>query len=240
MSEQIDIYTSIHKGQRARFLDIMMRAGTLANDDTESLNSLHRELTKFKEHMFLHASLEEKFIHPMLSERVPGGARKLEDDHRMMHQQFDDIAAQLDVIRARSTESEMRSNVILEFYRAWNRFISFYFTHTNEEEENVQPMLWKVCTAKELDEAHKAMITSQNPEELEYDLQIMLQAVNTHERPEIFYAARVSMPPQVYQGLLAAAERILSSKDWADSEDGNRECLIITHIFLINYKEISK
>ena len=107
MSEQIDIYTSIHKGQRTKFLDIMMKAGTLANDDTESLNSLHHELTTFKEHMFLHASMEEIFIHPMLSERVPGGSRKLEDDHRTMHQQFIDILAQLDTIRTRLTESDM-------------------------------------------------------------------------------------------------------------------------------------
>jgi hypothetical protein len=175
VSDQIDIYTSIHKGQRTRFFGIMMKAGTMAHDDKDSLNRLYRELTAFKEHLFLHASLEEKFIHPLLSERVPGGARKLEEDHRTMHLQFDDIVAQLDGIRARSTESEIRGNLVLEFYRAWNRFISFYFMHTNEEEENVQPMLWKVCKAKELDEAHKAMITSQNPEELKYDLQICFQ-----------------------------------------------------------------
>ncbi|HVP16712.1 MAG TPA: hemerythrin domain-containing protein [candidate division Zixibacteria bacterium] len=215
MGDQLDVYTGVHKGQRTRFFDIMMKAGTMDYEDEDSLDRLYYELTALREHVFLHASLEEKFIHPLLSERVPGGARKLEEDHRMMHQQFDDIVAQLDWIRARSTESEMRGRLVLEFYRGWNRFISFYFMHINEEEENVQPMLWKICTAKELDEAHKAMIASQSPEELKYDLQIMLPAMNLHERPEIFYAARVSMPPQVFQGLLKVAEQLLSSKDWA-------------------------
>ena len=215
MSDQIDIYTSIHKGQRTRFFEIMIKAGTLDYDDKDSLDRLYHDLTAFKEHMFLHASLEEKYIHPLLSERLPGGARKLEEDHRTMHQQFADIVEQIDGIRARSTDYEMFGNLVLEFYRAWNRFISFYFMHTNEEEENIQPMLWKICRAKELDEAHKAMIMSQNPEELKYDLQIMLPAVNRYERPEIFYAARVSMPTQVFQGLLQIAEKVLSSKDWA-------------------------
>jgi hypothetical protein len=215
VGDQLDLYTGVHKGQRTRFFDIMMKAGTIDYEDKDSLDRLYNELTALKEHVFLHASLEEKFIHPLLSERVPGGARKLEEDHRTMHQQFDDIVAQLDGIRARSTESDMRGRLVLEFYRAWNRFISFYFMHINEEEENIQPMLWKICTAKELDEAHKTMISSQNPEELKYDLQIMLTAVNMHERPEIFYAARVSMPPQVFQGLLKVAEQLLSSKDWA-------------------------
>ena len=215
MGDQIDVYAGVHKGQRVRFFDIMMKAGTMDYDDEDSLDMLYHELTALKEHVFLHASLEERFIHPLLSESVPGGARKLEEDHRTMHQQFDDIIEQLDGVRTRSTESELRGKLVLEFYRAWNRFISFYFMHINEEEENAQPMLWKICTAKELDDAHKAMIFSQNFEELKYDLQIMLPAMNVHERPEIFYAARVSMSPQVYQSLLKFAEQLLNPKDWA-------------------------
>lgn len=214
MADQIDVYTHIHKGQRGKFSEIMMKAGTIDYEDKGSIDSLHHDLISFKEHVFLHASLEEKFIHPLLSERVPGGARKLEEDHRTMHQKFDDIVVHLDRTRASSIESEMRGRLVLEFYRALNRFTSFYFIHINEEEENAQPMLWKICTAKELDEAHKAMIASQNPEELKYDLQIMLKAVNIHERPEIFYAARFGTPSQVYQGLLKVAEQVLSSNEW--------------------------
>ena len=215
MEDQIDVYAGVHKGQRVRFFDIMIKAGTMDYDDKDSLDMLYHELAALKEHVFLHASLEEKFIHPLLSERVPGGARKLEEDHRTMHQQFDDIVAQFDGIRTRSTESELRGKLVLEFYRAWNRFISFYFMHINEEEENAQPMLWKICTARELDDAHKAMISSQNREELKYDLQIMLPAMNMHEQPEMFYAARVSMSPQDYQSLLKFAEQLLNPKDWA-------------------------
>ena len=215
VGNQVDLYTGVHKGQRGKFFGIMMKAGTMDYDDKDSLGMLYHELTAFKEHMYLHASLEEKFIHPLLSERVPGGARKLEEDHRTMHQQFDDIVAQLDGMRARQTEPDMRRELGLEFYRAWNRFISFYFTHINEEEENVQPMLWKICTDKELAETFKAILASQNPEELKYDLQIMLPAMNMHERAEIINAGRASMPPQTFQGLLKLAEQILGSEDWA-------------------------
>jgi len=147
---QLDLYVGIHKGQRGRIFAIAMKAGTIDCTDQNSLDRLYDELTAFREHMRLHASLEEKFIHPLLSERVPGGARKLEKDHRVMHQKLDDIVAQFEGVRARSAESEMRRELVLEFYRAWNRFISFYFMHINEEEENVQPTLWKICADKEL------------------------------------------------------------------------------------------
>jgi hemerythrin-like domain-containing protein len=215
VGNRVDLYAGVHKGQRARFFRIMMKAGTLDYDDRDSLDRLYDELTAFREHMRLHASLEERFIHPLLSERVPGGARKLEEDHRTMHQQFDDIVAQFEGIRSRASESEMRRELVLEFYRAWNRFISFYFMHINEEEENVQPTLWKICTDKELAEIFKSILASQNPEELKYDLQIMLPAMNTYERAEMINAGRASTPPQAFQGLLKLAEQALSPDDWA-------------------------
>jgi hemerythrin-like domain-containing protein len=196
---QLDLYVGIHKGQRSRIFDIAMKAGTIDYTDQDALDRFCSELTAFREHMCLHASLEEKLIHPLLSERVPGGARKLEKDHRVMHQQLDDIVAQFEGVRARSAESEMHRELVLEFYRAWNRFISFYFIHINEEEENVQPTLWKICTDKELAETFKAILASQNPEELKYDLQIMLPAMNMYERAEIINAGRANTPPQVFK-----------------------------------------
>lgn len=70
---------------------------------------------------------------------MPNGARKLEDDHQEMHRQFYDLIANYDSIRSKNMDFEKRSELSLELYRAWNRFISFYLTHINEEEEYVQP-----------------------------------------------------------------------------------------------------
>jgi hemerythrin-like domain-containing protein len=214
VSSQIDLYTGIHKGQRGKFFGIMVKAGTIDYDNKESLDKLYLELTAFREHMRLHASLEEKFIHPFLSQRVPGGARKLEEDHRRMHQQIDDIVEQLEGIRTKLTESEVRRELVLEFYRSWNRFISFYFWHINKEEENAQPMLWKICTGKELAETFKTILANQHPDELKYDLQIMLPMMNIHERADLINSGRQSIPPQAFQGLLKRIEQILGPEEW--------------------------
>jgi len=214
VSTQLDLYAGIHKGQRSRFFDIMMKAGTMDYNDKDSLDKLYSELTTFREHMRLHASLEEKFIHPFLSKRVPGGARKIEEDHRRMREQFDDIVEQFEEIRTKAAESDMRRELVLEFYRAWNRFISFYFYHINEEEESVQPTLWKICTGNELAQTFKTILTSQSPDELKYDLQIMLPAMNTYERIDLINAGRQSIPPLAFQGLLKLIEQILGPEDW--------------------------
>ena len=210
------MYTDIHKGQRGRFFKISAQAGTIDYADQKSLDMFHDELTSFKEHMRLHAALEEKYVHPLLSERVPGGAKKLEEDHRNINQQFDDLVTHFNAIRSKPADFETRRELALEFYRAWNRFVSFYFMHINEEEESVQPTLWKLCTNEELANTFRTILASQKPNELKYNLEIMLPAMNLDERAKTINAARASAPPEMFQAVLKVAEQVLSPDEWAD------------------------
>ncbi len=75
MQNQVNLYTDPHKGQRLRFSMISKAAGSLNLQDENAMTELENELLAFREHMFLHEGHEEKFIHPLLSERVPGGAK---------------------------------------------------------------------------------------------------------------------------------------------------------------------
>ena len=214
MNDQIDLYANIHKGQRSRFFRIAMQAGTIDYADQNSLDRLYGELNSFIEHMRLHAAAEEKYIHPMLSERVPGGARKLEEDHRIINQRFDDLVTHFDGIRAQSADLRKRKELTLEFYRAWNRFLSFYFLHINKEEEQVTPILWKLCTNEELVTTFKMIMASQKPDELRENFEMMLPAINLYERVEMIRAGQASMPPEAFQGFLKLSERALSPEDW--------------------------
>lgn len=200
MDNQIDLYFSVHKGQRNRFFIISVKAGTIDWADQNTIDRLQEELESFREHMRLHAALEEKFIHPLLSERVPGGSRKLYEDHRMMHQQFDDLLAHFKRVKAKSTDFEKRQELALESYRAWNRFIAFYFTHIDYEEEDVQPSLWKLCTSKELVETFKLILANQTPKELMGNLEMMLPAMSLNERVSLLNEGRVNMPPAGISG----------------------------------------
>ena len=214
MSSQIDLYRDIHKGQRRRFFNIATQAGILDYTDPKALDTLYDELYSFREHMRLHAHVEEKFIHTVLSQRVPGGARQLEEDHRVVREKFDDLITQFDGIRAKPVDFEKRGELALEFYRAWSRFIAFYFMHINREEEQIMPVLWKLCTVEELAETHKLMITNQKMEELVEDFEMILPNANLQERVEILGTVQVLASPEEYQQYLKIAERILEPNDW--------------------------
>jgi hypothetical protein len=214
MDNQIDLYTGIHKGQRVRLFTISKDAGTIDCADQNAMHRLQEELESFREHMRLHAALEEKFIHPLLSERVPGGSRKLEEDHRIMHQQLDDLVAHFKGVKAKSPDFEKQQELALEFYRAWNRFTAFYFMHIDYEEEHVQPSLWKLCTSKELEETFRLILADQTPKELMGNLELILPAISLSERISLLNEGRANMPPEAFQAALKLAEHVLNTADW--------------------------
>ncbi len=214
MQPEIDLYIDAHKGQRLKFSMISKAAGTLEINSQEALTSLENEIISFREHMYLHASHEEKFIHPLLSEKVPGGANKLNEDHRIMHQQFDAIVACFEEIRKKPTDFEKLQDIAQEFYLAWNRFSSFYLSHIDYEEEQAMPTLRKLCTYDELMEARGKILGGQDPKSMMYSLEMMLPALSPNERFLVLSQGLKNVPAEAFQGGIRIAEHVLSPEDW--------------------------
>jgi 3-methyladenine DNA glycosylase AlkD len=214
LQSQIDFYTGAHKGQRSEFSKISNAAGKLNTNDQNAISALEKELIAFRENMYFHARLEEKFVHPLLSARIPGGADKLNEDHKIMHKQLDELAACFGEIKKKPADFEKTEELSLEFYRAWARFTAFYFNHIDYEEENVMPSLWKLCTNNELFETFKKVLADQTPKELMDNLTLMLPAMNPKERAIILTAGQATMPPEAFQDVLKIAENVLTSEDF--------------------------
>ncbi len=214
LQPEIDLYIDAHKGQRLRFSMISKAAGTLDIKNQEALTSLENEIISFREHMFLHASHEEKFVHPLLSEKVPGGADKLNEDHRTMHQQFDEIVECFEEMKKKPTDFEKLQDLAQEFYLAWNRFASFYLSHIDYEEEHAMPTLRKLCTYDELSEARGKILGGQDPKSMMYSLEMILPALSPIERFLVLSQGLKNVPPEASQGALKIAEHVLSPEDW--------------------------
>lgn len=131
-----------------------------------------------------------------------------------MHQKFDDLIANFEAAMSRSIDFEKLSDLALEFYLGWNRFITFYFAHIDFEEESVQPTLWKLCTNEELGNQFKLILANQTQEELMENLGMMFPAMNLNERMQILSMGRASMPPEAFQAVLKIVEHSLNPEDW--------------------------
>ena len=135
MQNKVDLYSGVQKGQRVRFSTMSKAAGTLNIKDQNAPTAPENEIISFREHMFHHANHEEKFIHPLLSERIPGGANKLNEDYQITHRQFDELLACFEELKKTPMDFEKREDLSQEFYLAWNRFMAFYLGHIDHEEE---------------------------------------------------------------------------------------------------------
>ncbi len=150
--------------------------------DQASLDAFHGELKSMVAGIRLHHhNMEEKFIHPLLSARVPGGAERLDRQHRHIDHLLDNLLIHFEAMRTTAADFEKRRELGMEFYLAFNRFISFFLIHIDQEEEQIQPALWNLCTVEELETAWRAIIAGQTPEEAAENLGMILSSANLDE-----------------------------------------------------------
>lgn len=217
MVRQTDLYTSIHKAHRYALYTMAIQAGKTDYSEESSVDKLNELLIAFREQLRIHIEAEETFIHPLLSKRVPGGARELEEDHRVHLQRFEDLVKHLEELRALPVDFERLGEVGLEYYRALNRFISGYLVHINKEEEEIQPALWRLATEDELTGVLGGYLSGMRditPEEAGHLLKMMVPAYDPEELSIVFERAEAA-PPEAKRMLYALTESMLSAEELA-------------------------
>jgi hypothetical protein len=214
VSQKVHLYTGPHKGQRSSLYKLTIAAGKINNYDEAKLNEFHNELTALRDEFRLHAELEEKFIHPLIRERLPGMAWRKEEEHKIQHRDFDNLVSMSELMVSKSKNLEKRNEMGLELYRALNRFIALYLTHINEEEEFIQTGLWETCSQMELGGAMRDIILYQKPEELRNHLEMMLSSMNQDEITGLIAAGSKIVQPDALKKIYEIGERVVEPEDW--------------------------
>lgn len=215
MEQQPDVYTLIHKGYRGRLFKMSMTAGTLDYTDQTALDAFDDEVKAMDAYIRLHAWHEERFIHPLLSARMPGGADKLNAEHRAIEHMLDGLSSHYESMKAQDVPVERHQALGLEYYRALNRFIAYFMMHIDDEEEHAQPTLWSLCTYDELLAAWGEIIASLTPEQATESLEMLIPAANQEELVNLFAAIREGAPPELFENATTIAAQLLSKQDWA-------------------------
>ena len=215
-----EIYTHIHKGWRNRLFQMSKKAGRQDYTDQASLDSFYSELQSVVAGIRLHHhSMEERFIHPLLSARVPGGVERLDRQHRHVDHLLDNLLLHFNAMRSQAAAFEKRREIGLEFYLAFNRFISFFLIHIDQEEEQIQPALWNLCTSEELETAWRAILSNQTPQEAIENLGMILSSVDVDEMGNLLAFAKASLPTEQFKLGSEYAQSVLDADDWSTLRD---------------------
>ena len=140
---RLDVYTAVHKMQRARLFELTVAAGKVDPVDTLTTARLVGAVSALTDELTSHAEHEDRFIHPVLRATAPTLARSLDAAHIELDGRLDDLRRTARAQEAGGGESNA-------LYRALASFTATYLEHLAFEEGQALPMLWEHCSDQEL------------------------------------------------------------------------------------------
>ena len=212
---QLMIYSPIHKGIRNRLFRLSVEAGKLDITDRQKVGNFKADFSALVHNIIRHHELEDQFIHPLLADKVPGGAEKLEEEHRVAAHMMDNLVKYLDEIIAQSSDYSNIQELSLEFYLAYNRFITYFMEHINTEEQHIQRALWHLCKPEEIVAAVGKLQANQEPELAMENIEMIITSVSLNELTGILLQSKPNVPPEAFKKVLKIAERHLNAKEYA-------------------------
>lgn len=182
---RLDVYTAVHKMQRARLFDLTVEAGKTDAVATVATARLAAAVDALAVELVAHGEHEDRFIHPLLRQKAPAlvetlGAAHLELDARL---------GQLRQLSSTYSTSPGDPNAL---YRALAAFTATYLDHLALEEAEALPALWEGCTDEELMSILVSFKGSRSDAE---NLTSLLAQLATLNPPEISQMVSVGLGP---------------------------------------------
>ena len=197
--ERFDLLHFIHKALRHAMLTFNIESGRTDFADPEAVSVLVASWSELREHLGHHATHEDEIMFPLLSDRAPGEPRDpygwegevdaLSEDHVKIQQ----LEAEMDKLLARIEEApEPATRRLLgrEFHRSIHRYTAMALLHFDDEERHFMPRVWALYDDEELVTTFERVMATVGPEERQYAMVHMTQALNPVELDEL----RAQMP----------------------------------------------
>jgi hypothetical protein len=140
---RIDVYTAVHKMQRARLFELTVATGKADSADAPTIAKLGNSVYALTDELTRHAEHEERFIHPVLRSKAPHLAVALDAAHVQLDRQ-------LEVLRQTASRQAVGGEDPNALYRALASFTAIYLGHLAVEENEALPALWERCSDDEL------------------------------------------------------------------------------------------
>jgi len=219
MQEQIDLYSSVHKGLRNAMQATLLQLGRLdatdAHDVAETL-ALLRDVTAW---LAKHLEIEESFVHTAIDAKRPGAVTQIRHDHEAHQRDFALLLADADALEHTSASAVAERRALgHQLYLSFSRFVGDNFVHMALEETAVNALLWELFTSDELQAIFGRIIGSETPEQLMRGVRWVLPALDPEQRAKLLLRARTNIPAPVFEQLLASMRMTLPRRDYTKLE----------------------
>jgi hypothetical protein len=178
--ERFDLLQFIHKALRHAMFSTNLESGRLDYADVDATKTADEAWVLLCENLGHHAHHEDEIIFPLLQARAPGEVDKLTQDHEVIHKLEAEMTGLLNRLGA---EADVGTRRLLgrEFHRSMQHYTAVCLAHFDDEERHLMPRLWALYDDEALQMAFGQIMAAVGPDEREYTMAHMTQALDPVE-----------------------------------------------------------
>jgi hypothetical protein len=209
---RVDVYRTVHKGIRATLFETAAAVGRTEFSDAQEAAAVATAVRRMLGFLDEHAEHEDAVLLPELARISPELFAEIEADHA----RTDGLQRELEGFVGRLEGANEAERVALgaRLHDRVPKLVAEHLRHMGREETEVNRALWANLTDAELDALHQRVVGAIPPARMAEWLELFLPAVTRSERAALIGGLRASVPPPVFDALVAPARAALGPARW--------------------------
>ncbi len=207
-------YDIPHKGLRNALSQFSFLAGNTSYMDplqVEKLNKVGNDLFTFLKQ---HANDENTVGLPEFEKKEPAVGEHIRKEHHNIEEMQQKIEDLMHEIHNESQKNEDITALAGKLYDSYHSFHSKYLAHMVDEEQNVQPLLWKHFTDDELLVFSKRIMGGMKPEILLMVFRYAAPAQSHPERVMALKGMKIGASPAIFEKMMENIKGVLPEEDY--------------------------
>lgn len=206
---RVNIYGFPHKGLRNALGQLSVKVGSLnpsIENEVSNTVALGNEISTL---LKLHLNAEEQFVHPPIEAKLPGSMQHNHEDHNRMEVLEDEMVEAINKL-----EEEANPGTITNAYNAVNIFIKEYFRHMEEEETDINTIIWENFSDEEILGWQGNILKKLTPEEFFTFFKYIIPALMPIEQQIMLGGFKENAPAEAYDATIKNLEPFVSANQF--------------------------
>ncbi|HLD85533.1 MAG TPA: hemerythrin domain-containing protein [archaeon] len=216
--QRIRPYNVPHKGLRNALSQFSFLVGNTSYTDPANVKKLNNVGNDMFIFLKQHANDENTVVLPEFEKKEPAVGEHIRTEHHKIDQAQQKLEGLLHDIHNKSQNNEDLAALGQRLYDSYHSFHTQYLAHMIDEEQNIQPLLWKHFTDDELLAFSKRIIGGTKPDVLLIMFKYIAPAQSHSERLMVLNGIKMGAPPQVFEKIMENVKSVLPEEDYKKLE----------------------
>ena len=209
MNQRVNIYGFPHKWLRNALGKLSFNLGKLDVSSEEQIQEIKLLSNEVSELLKLHLHSEEKHVLVPLKEKDPKIADHNHEDHLKMERLEDQM-----MFSIHQLIDSPDIGIAIKSYQETNLFIREYFRHMDEEENEINEIIWSHFSDEEILEWQGKILSELTPDQFFSWFKYIIPALHPLEQSIMLGGFKQNAPDEVYQGTIHGLKPFITEQQF--------------------------